>query len=49
MSANLIPIKAFLGKYYPELLYSASQEKYKGTGLDEFFEQRSIYRTIRSR
>lgn len=40
MSTNLIPIKAFLGKYYPELLYSASQEKYKGTGLDNFFEQR---------
>lgn len=40
MSANLIPIKAYLGKYYPELLYSASQEKYKGTGLDNFFEQR---------
>jgi len=40
MSANLIPIKTFLGKYYSELLYSASQDKYKGTGLDEFFEQR---------
>lgn len=40
MSTNLIPIKAFLGKYYSELLYSASQDKYKETGLDAFFEQR---------
>jgi len=42
MSENLIPIKAFLGKYYPELLYSAGQDKYKGTGLDLFFEQRFL-------
>ena len=40
MSENLIPVKAFLGKYYSELLYSASQDKYKETGLDSFFEQR---------
>lgn len=40
MSPNLIPIKAFLGKYYSELHYSAIQEKYKHTGLDTFFEQR---------
>jgi hypothetical protein len=40
MSTNLIPIKAFLGKYYPELHYSAIQEKYKDSGLDQFFEQR---------
>lgn len=40
MSVNLIPIKAFLGKYYPELSYSAIQEKYKHTHLDTFFEQR---------
>lgn len=40
MSTNLIPIKAFLGKYYPELYYSAAQDKYKNTGLDTFFEQR---------
>jgi hypothetical protein len=40
MSENLIPIKAFLGKYYPELHYSAIQEKYKNTQLDTFFEQR---------
>ena len=40
MSTTIIPIKAFLGKYYPELLYSASQDKYKNTGLDNFFEQR---------
>jgi len=40
MSDNLIPIKAFLGKYYPELSYSSIQEKYKNTGLGTFFEQR---------
>src|ERR1035437_7215722 len=40
MSENLIPIKAFLGKYYTELLYSATQDKYKHTKLDTFFEQR---------
>ena len=40
MSTNLIPIKAFLGKYYPELHYSATQDKYKESGLDTFFEQR---------
>lgn len=40
MSDNLIHIRAFLGKYYPELNYSAIQEKYKNTGLDTFFEQR---------
>jgi len=40
MSENLIPVKAFLGKYYPELLYSAAQDKYKETKLDSFFEQR---------
>lgn len=40
MSSIQIPIKTYLGKYYSELLYSASQDKYKNTGLDEFFEQR---------
>src|SRR5271165_5259057 len=40
MSTNLIPIKAFLGKYYSELNYSAIQDKYKNTKLDTFFEQR---------
>ena len=40
MSENLIPIKAFLGKYYSELLYSSTQDKYKETKLDTFFEQR---------
>ncbi len=40
MSENLIPIKSFLGKYYNELLISSSQEKYKDTKLDLFFEQR---------
>jgi hypothetical protein len=37
---EIISIKSFLGKYYPELLYSAAQDKYKDTGLDSFFEQR---------
>ncbi len=40
MSENLIQIKAFLGKYYPELNYSSMQDKYKNTALDTFFEQR---------
>lgn len=40
MSENIIPIKAYLGKYYPELSYSAIQEKYQNTDLDKFFEQR---------
>lgn len=40
MPLNLTAIKAYLGKYYSELLYSATQDKYKNTGLDEFFEQR---------
>lgn len=40
MSTNLIPIKTFLGKYYPEILYSTGLEKYKNTGLDKFLEQR---------
>lgn len=40
MSANLIPLKFSLSKYYTELLYSASLNKYKKSGLDEIFEQR---------
>lgn len=40
MSENLIPIKAFFGKYYPELNYSSIQEKYKNTQLETFFDQR---------
>jgi hypothetical protein len=40
MSDNRIPVKAFLGKYYPELSYSAIQEKYQHTNLDTFFDQR---------
>lgn len=42
MSTNLIQIKAFLGKYYPELAYSASQDKYAKVKLDKFFEQRFV-------
>jgi len=42
MSDDLISIKSFLGKYYPELHYSATQEKYKNTQLDTFFEQRFL-------
>jgi len=40
MSTNLISVKSYLGKYYPELLYSAAQDKYKDTSLDAIFEQR---------
>jgi len=40
MSDNLIQVKAFLGKYYAELNYSAIQEKYRNTQLDTIFEQR---------
>jgi hypothetical protein len=40
MSSNLISIKSFLGKYYPELHYSATQDKYSQSGLDTFFDQR---------
>ena len=42
MSSNLIQIKAFLGKYYPELAYSVAQDKYAKVALDKFFEQRFI-------
>jgi hypothetical protein len=42
VSTNLIPISTFLGKYFSELSYSATQEKYRNTGLDEFFEQRFV-------
>ena len=42
MATNLIQIKAFLGKYYPELAYSTSQEKYTRAGLNRFFEQRFV-------
>lgn len=40
MSENLTPIKTFLGKYYTELLYSSTHDKYKESGLGTFFEQR---------
>lgn len=40
MSSTLIPIKSFLGKYYTELLYSTTQEKYNNTALDTIFDQR---------
>jgi hypothetical protein len=40
MISNIIPIKAFLGKYYQELAYSAAQEKYNDIKLSEFFDQR---------
>ena len=42
MPPNLIQIKPFLGKYYQELLHSASQDKYVKTNLNTFFEQRFI-------
>jgi hypothetical protein len=40
MTNDLISIKNFLGKYFPELNYSSIQEKYKNTNLDTIFEQR---------
>jgi hypothetical protein len=48
MSTNLIPVKSFLGKYYPELLYSAAQDKYKTTELDKFFDQRFFIQNNKS-
>lgn len=42
MSANLVPIKSYLGKYYTELLYATSLEKYIGSFIDTIFEQRFI-------
>jgi len=42
MASNLIQIKAFLGKYYPELAYSVAQDKYIKTGISKFLEQRFI-------
>jgi len=48
MPTNLIQIKAFLGKYYPELAYSSNQEKYAKTGINKFFEQRFAIQTNKS-
>jgi hypothetical protein len=42
MTDNLIQIKSFLGKYYAELAYHASQDKYAKSGLLKFFEQRFL-------
>lgn len=42
MHTNLIQIKAFLGKYYSELAYTTSQEKYAKVGINKFFEQRFL-------
>jgi hypothetical protein len=42
MSSNLIKVKDFLGKYYPELHYSSIQDKYRRTKLSSLFEQRFI-------
>lgn len=42
MSTNLIQIKAFLGKYYQELAYAVTQDKYSKVGLIKFFEQKFI-------
>ena len=41
-SSNIIQIKAFLGKYYPELEYYIAQDKYVKAGFNRFFEQRFI-------
>lgn len=48
MSTNLISVKSFLGKYYPELLYSAVQDKYKDSELDKFFDQRFFIQNNKS-
>lgn len=40
MSSNLIYVKDYLGKYFPELHYSSIQDKYKDTKLDTLFDQR---------
>jgi len=40
MNQNLIPIKTFLGKYYPELALAVTQDKYFEAGIGKFFEQR---------
>lgn len=40
LSSTLIQIKAFLGKYYPELAYAVAQDKYSKLNLGRFFEQR---------
>lgn len=42
MSSNIIPIKAFLGKYYSELTQTATLDRYSKVGLNRFFEQRYI-------
>jgi len=42
MSSTLIPIKSFLGKYYSELAYSVSQDKYNKSRIDRFFEQKFL-------
>lgn len=37
---TLTKFSAYLGKYFSELFYSASQEKYKGSCLNDLFDQR---------
>lgn len=38
--STLTKFSVFLDKYYPELFYSAAQEKYKGSYIDGLFDQR---------
>lgn len=40
MQNNLVQVKNYLGKYYSELFYSSSLDKYKNTELENFFDQR---------
>jgi hypothetical protein len=40
MPSTLIPIKTFLGKYYPELAALAEQDKYVHSNISSFFPQR---------
>ena len=47
MSENLTSFKSYLGKYYTELLYATSLEKYAGTCIDNIFEQRFIFQDNR--
>ncbi len=39
---NHLYIKDFLGKYFQELYLSSQQQKYLGSGLSDFFDQRFI-------
>lgn len=48
MSLNLTKIKDFLGKYYPEISYATTQDRYIRVGLDRFFDQRYVIQDNRT-